>query len=433
MARARGANALAVAVFETGTYGTTPGAGYFRLPFVSHQLGEERGLIPSDLLGQGRNMQDPTYDVANNAGDMTVPVDVRNFGQWLKLMFGAPVTTGAAAAASGILTLTANLADGATVTIGPKVYTFQAALTNADGNVQIGASMAATIVNLKNAINLGTGVPGTDYAAAMVAHATVSATASSGTTLTVAAKIGGPAQNTIATTETSPSASWGAATLTGGATATHVFTSGAQALPSLSLEIGNPDVPSYSTHFGIRANQLKIAMQRSGLLNAVMSLIAQGETTPAGATAMAGPTSMLTQRFAQASCSILRDGAVLGQISTADFTATNNLETVETIRADGRIEDADPAMFGMTGSLNAKFKDLVLYNLAVNGTPVTLSFAWTSGDFSLTFALTRVFLPRVKRPISGPGGIMQQFNWESSGALGAACVATLVSDVVTYA
>ena len=94
--RARGSNARVVAAFED-TPGTVPAnsVSWFNVPLVSHSLGEERPLIESDLLGMGREMQDPTQDVATNDGDVVVPVDVRNFGRWLRLFFGDPTTSGA--------------------------------------------------------------------------------------------------------------------------------------------------------------------------------------------------------------------------------------------------------------------------------------------------------------------------------------------------
>lgn len=91
MGRARGSDALLDIAFESA-YGTVPTSGYFRVPFVSSNLGAEQGLIEDDLLGTGREAQDPTDDVINNDGDLTVPVDVRAFGHWLKLFFGAPTT-----------------------------------------------------------------------------------------------------------------------------------------------------------------------------------------------------------------------------------------------------------------------------------------------------------------------------------------------------
>ncbi len=79
MPRARGVNAALAAVFES-TYGTPPGTGFRRMPFASVNLGEEQGLIASELLGFGREPLAPVYDVITNMGDLVVPVDTRNIG-----------------------------------------------------------------------------------------------------------------------------------------------------------------------------------------------------------------------------------------------------------------------------------------------------------------------------------------------------------------
>lgn len=315
--RARGSNARAVGVFET-TPGAVPVAAsdWFTIPFVSHGLGEERGLIESDLLGQGREMQDPTPDVATNDGDIVVPVDARNFGRFLRLFFGDPVTTGA----------------------GPY---------------------------------------------------------------------------------------------------THVFKSGSQALPSMAIEIGSPEVPAFSVNRGARGNQLRIALARSGLLNATCSLICIGETELTNATVgKANPAELQTLRFPQATGSVKKDGVALGSVVAADFTYSNNLEKVDTIQEDGRIEDSDPGMSQMTGSVTVKFKDKTLLAAASTNppTPVELSFGWKVGAFTLIFTVPRVFLPKPKRPITGPGGIQAQFNWQSAkGAAGNSVIVTLVNDVEAYA
>jgi hypothetical protein len=93
MARAYGANAQLLGKFET-VYGTPPSGNYIKFPFVSSDLGSEQGLIASDLLGQGRDPSQPIRDVIRVEGNVVVPVDLRNFGHWLKALFGAPTTTG---------------------------------------------------------------------------------------------------------------------------------------------------------------------------------------------------------------------------------------------------------------------------------------------------------------------------------------------------
>tara|TARA_R110000772_G_scaffold153261_1_gene264246 strand:+ start:15922 stop:18228 length:2307 start_codon:yes stop_codon:yes gene_type:complete len=120
----------------------------------------------------------------------------------------------AAAFAAGLMTLSGNLSDGDTVTIGSKVYTLQTTLTNVDGNVLIGATQGDTVDNLAAATTL-LGTPGTDYAAAMTAQGDVKGS-NDGDNLVIDALVAGAAGNLIATTETSATASWAGAVLSGG-------------------------------------------------------------------------------------------------------------------------------------------------------------------------------------------------------------------------
>lgn len=315
--RARGSNARVVTAFEASP-GTPPGAGavWHATPFVSHTLGEERPLEEDDLLGQGREMQDPTEGVATNDGDIVVPVDARNFGRWLKLFFGNPLSAG-----------------------------------NADDGY------------------------------------------------------------------------------------THTFTSGAQTLPSMSIEVGAPEVPAYSNNYGCRGNTMRIQMARSGKLNATLGLICIGESNPTNASAGGpNPTKLATTRFPNATGAVKRNGQLLGSVVGASFTFSNQLEKVETIRPDGRIEDSDPGMAMMTGDLTIKFATRDLLDAASTSppTPMEITFGWTVGNFTLLFTLPRVFLPKPKRPISGPGGIQAQFNFQTSGANGNAVIVTLKNDKDSY-
>lgn len=116
--------------------------------------------------------------------------------------------------ATGTLTASA-LATADTITLGSKTYTIQDTLVNADGNVKRSGTLATDLATLRKAINL-TGVAGTDYAAAMTIHPTVEAPASAATTLSVRAKVAGTAGNAIASTETSTTAAFAVAHLTGG-------------------------------------------------------------------------------------------------------------------------------------------------------------------------------------------------------------------------
>jgi hypothetical protein len=311
MGRARGSSSKLHGKFES-VYGTPPSGNYIRLPFVSSNIGPEQGLIESDLLGQGREGFDPTLDVVNNDGDIVVPVDVRNFGHWLKLMTGAPVD-----AANDVL--------------------FD-----------------------------------------------------------------------------------------------HTFTSGAAALPSMSLEVAMPEVPSFEMNYGMRGNTMRIELGRRGLLNATIGLIGKGAAAPVSTTAAGTPTSADVERFAQATGEIKKDGVRLASVVGASFAYSNNLDKVETIRPDGEIEDADPGMATASGNVTVRFGDLTLLDAATDHTPIELTFGWTLGDYSLLFTMGRVFLPKAKRPITGPNGIQASFDWQASGAEGPIMTALLTNDVTTY-
>lgn len=311
--RARGANAIMTAAFEA-TYGTPPTTGYRKMPFTQSNLGEDQGLIPDDLLGFGREMLPPTRDVINNDGDIVVPIDVRNFGNWLKLFMGQPTT----------------------------------------------------------------------------------------------AAIGGAQQ--------------------------HTFTSGAISLPSCTVEVGMPEVPTYGQNYGVRGNTMRVQMQRSGLLTATLGLIAQGETL--FTTSQSGtPAEASIKRFSPFQGKITRGGVDLGSVVSADFTYSNNLDKVETIRGDGRIEDSDPGMVSMTGNIGVRFANTALLDQATAGDPVELTFGWVTGATeSLVFTAHAVYLPRAKRPITGPGGVQASFAWQAAKdmTLNKSVTAVLRNNVTTY-
>ena len=95
MPRAIGANSRLLMIPEV-TYGTAPGGNWRRVPFLSCNLGAEQPLLDADVIGLGGN-RDPTapfFDTVTVEGDVVVPVDLINIGHWLRLLLGAPTTTG---------------------------------------------------------------------------------------------------------------------------------------------------------------------------------------------------------------------------------------------------------------------------------------------------------------------------------------------------
>jgi hypothetical protein len=98
--------------------------------------------------------------------------------------------------------------DGETVSVGGKTYTFQATLTNVDGNVKLGSGWVESVINLSSAIVLGSGA-GTQYAVAMTVNASVEGWYEPRNNLmTVRALVAGAAGNAIAVAETCAKAKW---------------------------------------------------------------------------------------------------------------------------------------------------------------------------------------------------------------------------------
>jgi flagellin len=133
----------------------------------------------------------------------------------------APTVLGAAATAT--LTAVAAPVNGDTLTIGSTQYSFVTSLTAAPAANQVligsggtaAANETATLANLVAAINATPGGAGLAYGTGTVANASVTATASTGTTVTVKALVNGTAGNSVA--YSSSGTNFGAAgTLAGG-------------------------------------------------------------------------------------------------------------------------------------------------------------------------------------------------------------------------
>ncbi len=120
------------------------------------------------------------------------------------------------ARAVGTLTIGPGLPLNAeTFVLGGKTYTMEAALTNVDGNIQIGADEEETALNIMRAITLGDG-SGTSYAALMTLNPQATAEIAALDEVLATAKYGGLSGNAIVSTEALTNCAWSAVTLLGG-------------------------------------------------------------------------------------------------------------------------------------------------------------------------------------------------------------------------
>lgn len=120
------------------------------------------------------------------------------------LVTGVAVNTKATATVTSDAT---NVSDGETLTLGTQVYRFKDTMAAAY-DVKIGASAAATLDNLKAAVN-ASGTPGTEYFAGTLVHPTIEATTNTDTTQLFRALTGGSGGNSLAVSETSAHLTFG--------------------------------------------------------------------------------------------------------------------------------------------------------------------------------------------------------------------------------
>lgn len=229
---------------------------------------------------------------------------------------------------------------------------------------------------------------------------------------------------------------FGAPTTTGAsAPYSHEYVSGSWSLPSMSIEIGMPEVPYYAMNVGCRANSITWEMQRSGLVTATVSIVAQGEEAPTTTAATGTLEELALTRFGSFNGSIKREGTQLANVVSGSVTYSNNLDRIETIRGDGKIDGADPSIAMMSGEIVVRFADQTLLTQAINGDPCELEFVYViDADTSLSVVAHAVYLPKAKLSIEGPGGVQATFAWQAARdtVSGIMATVTLVNDVVDY-
>jgi hypothetical protein len=295
MPRAIGANCR-VHTFPDTVYGTAPGGNWRCMPFLSIDLGAEQPLLDNDIIDVGTNRDPaaPFLDTVTVRGQAVVPVDLINIGHWLRLLLGAPTTTG-----------------------------------------------------------------------------------------------------------TSPNF-------------IHTCASDAAALPSNSIEIAYPDVPSFDVCAGVRADTLELDFSPAGSAAATLGLMGQGSVRT-GASGAGTPTSHALTLFNKAQGSIARNGAALAQVTGARLTYANGMELVRTIRADRRVEGVDPGVARATGQITVRFENTTLLTQVGDGTAAEFALAYTiNASRSLTFTLHEVYLVLTKTPIEGPTGVEAAFDFRAA-------------------
>jgi hypothetical protein len=187
-------------------------------------------------------------------------------------------------------------------------------------------------------------------------------------------------------------------------------------------------------HLGTVMESLAFDMGIEGPANATVQLVAQGEER-ALATIEGSPAAYALNRFSQGRGFLYSDGVPLAQVTGGSLTFSNNLERVRVIRDDGKIAGADPTIATCTGTTTARFDGSTLVGRASSGEPLALEYGFSSpAGWRLGFELFRVFLPKPKYAIGGPGGVEANYDWRAAYDETATTLlrARLINDVASY-
>ncbi len=358
MAQAKGSSSQVLLDFETafGANPTTPAA--LVVPFVyPFDLAGEEPLAASDVHRNDRNVAQPFYDKHDVKGSPSVPVDLLNFGYWLRLLLGAPETSQPAAVD-----------------------------LNAGAAVDKGGGLV--------------GIPITGHPFQATEPVTIAGTTNYDGSYVVVSET---------TNEIVITASYTAETFTALETCrsniyTHVFKP-ADELESAVVDKGFLNISSFFLYNGVKVSKLSLSVDgNGGDLVAKLDLMGAKET-PGSSAYDGSPNELPLSKFQMRQATIKEGGALVATVKTLALDIDNGLDGDTFCVAGGGIRGAlNEGDCQPSGTLTAMFTDLNLYNQAVNGTESSLELILTFGLYSLTILVPELLYSR-KSPSIVKGGV----------------------------
>ncbi|MGE0434683.1 MAG: hypothetical protein AB7S36_20685, partial [Planctomycetota bacterium] len=313
-----------------------------------------------------------SYDVSDSSNDV---VSMVGFSYSDDGFLTSTSLTVPRSAAQGTLQLAVNPTDGDTLTIDAVTYHFATTLSSA-GDIQIGASLAATQASLVATIN-GTGTAGTDYFAGTITPiGSVTAAAFSGNNCVLTAATQGTAGNSLALTSSFTSAS---NTCNEAAQGTLKLTANPFALDTVTIDSVTYRFVSVLT----LANDVQLGASLAATQASLVATI--NGTGTAGVDYQAGTTTphptVSAATFVSNKCVMTaRTGGSAGNsIATTSsfFNAANTFDaaTLGTTKAGVTVTTLGGTRAG-TGTTTTDFPVGTFFNIDASTGGVTVNFGW---------------------------------------------------------
>lgn len=366
-----------------------------------------QGVQPQDatpLMGLDGAEVDPVPGAHDVSHQWRLPVCARQAGLWLHGLMGATSSSAAVGSRGGFLFAVQPAAND-TITVGATTFTFVSGTPGA-GEVEIGASLLATVANAATAVD---------------GEAAISASAR-GQLLWIEHDTADATGNTVVTQSSAPSKVRPlAATLAGGGERKHVWASEANvARPFATVEADQSDAVGafrFRVVDSMMVRGLGLTKMRAGPAEMTADVLARYADWKAARTLDATPIELAPRRFANAAGALFLNDACIGAIEEASVTLGVGLEPGAMnacgVSPEGVI--GEPAV-GDTSALvtvTARFPDAVLAAAANAGSTVSAELAFLS---PATGAAMFVEVPRVildRRPAlsaQGRGQVLGRFT-----------------------
>ena len=222
---------------------------------------------------------------------------------------------------------------------------------------------------------------------------------------------------------------------TGSTNFTHVFNSGAQVIPTRTIEV-NPVAGDFRQNVGVAARNFKIdESAANGFQRVSMDLLGYGENL-LGTTGAGTPSAARAYDPVKATGgAVLLGGVQIGVLLSANVTYETGLVQDRYVDATGKF---GAAVLGeqtnLTGELRVRYTGQTYDALAVADTDQSLEFRFVkSANNSLSLLAPAARLSRSGASIDGPGGVEQTIQFRCAQTAGAAMLtATLKNQVATY-
>ena len=214
----------------------------------------------------------------------------------------------------------------------------------------------------------------------------------------------------------------------------HTFKFGG-ALPSLVIEKGFQDIGAYMKYNGMRCSKMSLSTPAEGFQPISFDFVGKKETPGTSAFDTAA-TDLGKTSFDGFEGALEEGGSSIAIVNSLKFDIDNTLDTGKYLFGGGGQRSRIPyGKVKVSGSIEALFEDLTLYNKAVNGAESSLKAAYTKGTGAGTAGneYFEIFVPELRfgreaPVISGEDGIMVTLPFEAyfyDSAQGTTCQITL--------